>query len=461
MSRNRALSDPPAAERDQTKPYVAWQLYILGAMYLGYAAFMLCRNTLIASSAEMIQDPSLDLDKESFGYLMSWHSAGAIMGKLVTGPGADILGGRRMFLLALSATAMANVGFAFGSSFMTFAAFNFLGQFAKAGGWPAMTKLVGEWYPESRYGQVWSVISTSSRVGTIAAGLLLGFLLSLVSWRWVFIVSAVLTAGVVAVLFVVLKDRPGDVGLSLDGSGDRPEENDSGRLDSESDERQSVNATPEHPLDSMTLLQACGAFLRSGRCWAICFSLVFLTIVMDFLTFIPIYLSETSGMSPSTASMVGSCFPAGMFVALIANSYFYDRLSKRALIGVLGCLLLTSCVCVLSLWRIDLLPDAIRTPASIVSIFVLGFSISPAYYVPMSVFAVSYGGKHSGFLVAMIDVFGYGGALLFNLFGGSIAEHYGWTAFLSGLLAITILATLCMITFLTLDWRASQKPAVA
>ena len=181
--------------------FARWQVTVLAAMYVGYAAFMLCRNTLIASSAEMINDPSLQMDKESFGHLMSWHSAGAIMGKLVTGPGADLLGGRRMFLIALSLTAMANVGFAFGSSFFAFAAFNFFGQFAKAGGWPAMTKLVGSWYPESRYGQVWSVISTSSRVGTISAGLFLGYLLSLVSWRAVFVLSAVLTFGVVVALF--------------------------------------------------------------------------------------------------------------------------------------------------------------------------------------------------------------------------------------------------------------------
>ena len=69
-------------------------------MYIGYAAFMLCRNTLISCSVEIIQDPALGMNKESFGHLMSWHSAGAILGKLITGPGADLLGGRRMFLLA-------------------------------------------------------------------------------------------------------------------------------------------------------------------------------------------------------------------------------------------------------------------------------------------------------------------------------------------------------------------------
>ncbi len=426
--------------------FVRWQFTVLGAMYAGYAAFMLCRNTLIAASADLVSDPALQMDKESFGHLMSWHSAGAIMGKLVTGPGADWLGGRRMFLLALSLTAMANIGFAFGSSFAVFAAFNFLGQFAKAGGWPAMTKIVGQWFPEQRYGQVWSIISTSSRVGTIAAGLMLGYFLSLMDWRAVFLISALLTGGVVVLLAFFLKETPAQVGLLSLAAHDRTRPPD-----------QPPAAPPPHPFDSLSLLQVCGQFIRSGRFWAIGFSIIFLTIMMDFITFIPIYLSEALEISNSRASMAGSSFPAGMFTALLLTSFVYDRLSKRQLVWVLGGLLTASCVCVQVLWNLDQVPTTARAPVAVATIFLLGLAISPAYYVPMSVFAVRFGGQHSGFLVSLIDVFGYGGALLFNFFGGSIAQHYGWGVFLGGLLTIAILATLFMLTFLTLDWRATQE----
>ncbi len=98
-----------------------------------------------------------------------------------------------------------------------------------------------------------------------------------------------------------------------------------------------------------------------------------------------------------------------------------------------------------------------QVPAAIGLIFLMGFSLSPAYYIPMSVFSVSFGGKHGGFLVALIDVFGYAGAMLFNYFGGSIAEDYGWSVFLIGLLSIAVAALLSMTTFLTLDYRASRS----
>ena len=431
-------------------------------MYIGYAALMLCRNTLAACSVQMMQDPTLNIDEASYGHLMAWHSAGAIMGKLVTGPGADLLGGRRMFLLALSLTAIANVGFAFSSTFTLFAAFNFFGQAAKAGGWPAMVQLVRSWFPSTRYGQVWSVIATSSRVGTIAAGLLFGFLLTLLDWRSVFLVSAALTAVIVFALYFTLKEQPEDAGLPtlLDHEDElRSADESGGNESSASADTDTKTLAAQHALDQTTLWQACVTFAQSGRFWLIGFSIVFLTVCMDFVHFIPAYFAAELDFSAASSSAAGTAFPMGMFAALLITSFYYDRLSKLQLIGVIGCQLLFSVAAVLLLWRLDLVPESMQAEVAIITIFLLGLAISPAYYVPMSVFSVAFGGKHAGFLVAVIDIFGYAAAILFNYFGGTIAKDHGWPTFLSLLLAVTLLATICMVSFLTLDWRSTRSNA--
>ncbi len=92
-----------------------------------------------------------------------------------------------------------------------------------------------------------------------------------------------------------------------------------------------------------------------------------------------------------------------------------------------------------------------------ISIFVFGFSISPAYYIPMSVFSIAFGGKHSGFLIALIDVFGYAGAFVFNFFGGSIAQHYGWPVFLGLLLTVAVLALVTLTVFLHLEHKSEKR----
>ena len=435
---DQTIELPPADNDSRYK----WQITMLLTMYVGYAAFMLCRNTLGAASAAMIEDPALAMNTASYGRLMSWHSAGAIVGKLVTGIGADLMGGRRMFLIALALTAVANIGFAMSTSLTSMGVFNFLGQFFKAGGWPAMTKLVAEWYPQKKYGQVWSIISTSSRVGTICAGLLLGFLIGVMPWRVVFVVSAVFTLFVVVGAFFLLKNGPQSVGLTPLSDLEKA---DPGAVD-----------RVGHPFDDLKIGAVCYRFVASARFWLICASIGFLTILMDFINFIPIYLSEVLSIAANKASMAGSAFPTGMFVALVATSFVYDKISKRQLIYVLGGLLTLSCLCVVALWNLGDLPigESMRLPVSMGLIFVFGFAISPAYYIPMSIFAVRFGGKHAGFLVALIDVCGYSGSWLFNFFGGSIAEEHGWSVFLIGLLSITIAATLSMVSFLTLDYRA-------
>jgi OPA family sugar phosphate sensor protein UhpC-like MFS transporter len=93
----------------------------------------------------------------------------------------------------------------------------------------------------------------------------------------------------------------------------------------------------------------------------------------------------------------------------------------------------------------------------VIPIFLFGFSISPAYYIPMSVFSIAFGGKHSGFLIALVDVFGYTGAFLFNFFGGSIAQNQGWPTFLASLLAVAILALVTLTMFLHLEYKSAKK----
>lgn len=423
-----------------------WEIIIMAAMYVGYAALMLCRNTLITASPTMISEGFLD--KAKYGRLMTWHSAGAIAGKMVTGVGADRIGGRRMFLLALALTAAANAAFGIPTSLLLLGILNFLGQFFKAGGWPAMAKIIGEWYSKKKHGRIWSIISTSSRVGTIAAGLAVGFLLSLVSWRAVFAFSALVTGFVVILVWFWLKERPDDVGLS-------PPENEAPQ-----DEGHDQNHEREpHPLDGTTLPRACLVFARTLRVWLICLSLMFLTILMDFIIFIPIYLNETLGIDPGKAGMAASIFPVGMFMALLATSVLYDRFSKRQLVSVLGGLLGMSCLCVLLLWNLgDLhLPPRMNLPVAMATLFVLGFTVSPAYYIPMSVFSIAFGGKHSGFLIALIDVFGYVGSMVFTFFGGSVAKDFGWPVFLTVLLTITVLAFVTVTAFLYMDYRATSR----
>ncbi len=419
-----------------------WELIILGCMYLGYVAFMVCRNTAIVASPEMIADPALGMDEESYGRLMAFHSAGGVTGKVLTGVMVDRWGGRAIFLLMLALTALTTAGFALVTKFPALAAFNLTGQAAKSGGWPAMTAIIRDWYSPEKHGRVWGIISTSSRVGVMTATLGLGHLLTVgVPWRSLFWISTAFAGAALLLGWFFLRSGPKDVGLTPPVASDlKPEE------------------AADHPLTGVPFDEALGKFARTRRVWLICAAMVFTTMMMDFLNFIPLYLTQSLDLSSGAAGKAGTAFPAGMFIAVLSAGFLYDKLTTGQRTFAIGGLLGTGLLSVYVLysmpaWGLD--PESAYW-ASLLAIFWFGVAVAPAYYLPMSIFSISFGGPFCGFLVCFFDIFGYLGAFVFNFTGGTVIKLYGWPGFLTGLSTVTLAATAVMIAFLHLEHRAAQ-----
>lgn len=428
--------DPETARRR-----LRWELRILGCMYAGYMGFILSRTAIYVASPAMVGDPALGLTKTMFGAVLGWGTAGMVTGKLLSGAVADRLGGRTVFLLALSTTAAAACAFGLAGGFALFCFLNFTMLLAAAAGWPAMSKLIAAWYEPGRYGKVWGVISTSSRLSSVLSTLLLGALLRRLSWAGVFLSAGAIAGAVAAVVFVFLKGRPADAGLpppraSADG------------------------AAAAHPLDEAALGEALLHFARSGRVWLICVSLMCTTVLMEVIGFLPLYLKETLAISPAQAAAASSVFPAGCLVALIAGGYLYDRVSRAGRAPLLGGLLGVSALCLAALFAMGRVPPAPATAfgATAVILFLYGLTVAPAYYLPMSVFSIEFGGRRCGVLIGLIDAAGYAAAMLYQFGGGAIIDRPGgWQDMLGLLMATAVLAAAATVWFARRD--AAAHPA--
>ena len=105
---------------DEARRRLRWELVILAGMYVGYMGFILCRTAIYVVSPAMVEDPALGLSKTMFGAILGWGTAGMVTGKLLSGAVADKLGGRRVFLLALSTTAASAAAFGVAGRFGLF-----------------------------------------------------------------------------------------------------------------------------------------------------------------------------------------------------------------------------------------------------------------------------------------------------------------------------------------------------
>ena len=423
---------------------IHWDFIIGGSMCLGYAALMLCRTTVGVAGPAMLLDTDIELTLTAFGAILGWGMAGNLLGKLTHGVLADKFGGRKIFVLAICVAATAICSFGMVSERSSFFLFYFLTLFAKSAGWPAMANLIKVWFAKQTHGRTWGIISTSSRASAVGATLLLSSLLLIVSWRGLFFVAAAITVIVFAVLAKLLKGAPSELSLSLP---DNPEIGSpmSGR-------------TQVHPLDELKTFEALAVFFRSPRFWLISISLMGLAVLFEFQVFIPIYLSESFGLSPAQAGTASSIFPLGCLIGVFAGGFVYDKVSKKALTATLGGMSGLGFLCLtllLMLSNIDLNPR-LELMLTIGTIFVFGCAISPAYYLPMSVFSIKYGGRHCGLLIGLIDAIGYTGAMVFDFVGGSVADQQGgWQSFLTILVLVSLTVTVTMTLFLYLDFRHS------
>jgi len=391
-------------------------------MYFGYAMFMVLRMVPSVVGPAMLEDPALDLDEAALIRIFALGTLGALVGKFLGGYAADKFGGKLTFTVGLLMSAVFIGFFAASSEVRLFQLTFIFALMAKSVGWPSMAKIIGNWFQPDESGRVWVVLSTSSRVGALAATLGLGALLSYMPWRAMLVIAAVVGVVTVVCFAFVLKERPEDQEIAT------------------SDEPDDSNRRP-HPLDNTTLPAALAQFARSRQFWLIVGSLMGLTILMDFLLMVPMYLHKTLALSVSQASMASSAFPFGSLISVLAGGYVFDKLSRDSTGWVMGVLLTlaTGCIAVLLLMpRFGMTHESL-TYLSLVLLFLFGLCVSPCYYIPMSVFSMEFGGPHSGFLIALLDAIAFGASFIFYFFiGADAVAEVGWNLFLSVLLAISI-----------------------
>ena len=88
------------------------------------------------------------------------------------------------------------------------------------------------------------------------------------------------------------------------------------------------------------------------------------------------------------------------------------------------------------------------------AIMIYGLMIAPCYLIPMSVFSLDFGGKHCGVLVGIIDAAGYLASMIFEFWGGAVADRIdGWQQFLCIILNVSIIGTITLVLFLFIDHR--------
>jgi sugar phosphate permease len=179
-------------DEKQTPRLRRWQALTVTLLVIGYAGYYLCRSNFSVALPLIIDDlvaSGWDANgaKVSLGALASLGVLAYAIGKFLSGGLADLLGGRRAFLLGTAGAACCTALFALGGGFPVFTLSWILNRLLQSTGWPGVVKLAARWLSFSSYGAAMGFISLSYLFGDAAARRFMGWLIEHgIGWRGVF-----------------------------------------------------------------------------------------------------------------------------------------------------------------------------------------------------------------------------------------------------------------------------------
>jgi sugar phosphate permease len=375
-------------------------------LLVGYGGYYLCRANL-GVAAPLLQS-ELHLDKVQIGAIGGMATLAYALGKFTLGPVADLLGGKRVFLLGMAGAVVCNLAFGASSSLPLFIGFWVLNRFAQSIGWMGLVQLVSRWYDPRQYGVTMALLSLSFLVGDVAArGLGAGLLGLGAGWRALFFVPA----AVVTVFMLVARFTLRAPGRTAEGSGEA------------SDVATDGDGAAGRLREIFLVLSRSWGFWMSC---ALSFLLTFLRTV--FLDWTVLFLVE-NGTSTWKAALQSAIFPMTGAAGTLLAGWFSDRISGGRR-GPVAALMLGFLVAALS--GLALLGTQ-STAVALVCIGASGFLLLGPYSLLAGCLALDYGGKRAAATAAGInDGVGYLGGSASGLVLGGVVQSYGWrSAFLS------------------------------
>jgi len=392
-----------------------WRTSTFWVMLVGYMGYYLCRKNL--SAAFPLLSESFGYSNAQLGLIALYSEIAYALGKLVNGPLADRIGGRRIFLIGMVGAIFSNVWFGFCGQLGWFIVSWCVCRYFLSAGWGGIVKTIGAWYEPERNGTVMGLISVNFQFGGVLAVLFAGWLVSRgASWPALFWYPA----GVLVLVFIwsALASRatPQDVvpGTTFG----------QGALEHRSIARLEEAETGGAPLPARKIaarLLRLGVFRQ-----LLLFSFLTTMLRSTFFFWTPKFLSDI-GMGNTNAILKSALFPFLGALGTVLLGWYTDRYARRGDRARAMWILLTLLVaCLLGIAA--LAPGRLRHANLIVALTGLsGFFLLGPYSMSSGCLTLDIAGSRgAGTASGLIDGVGYLGGALAGWGAGALSDTLGW-----------------------------------
>lgn len=394
----------------------SWQARVFAATWLAYAAYYFSRKPFYA--AKPLLERELGWDTGTLGMLGAVYLIAYTVGQFAAGGIGSRRGPRFLLVAGMFVTAGANLLLGFTESLWAFALFMGLNGLAQATGWAGGVGTMASWFKREQRGTVMGFWATNFQVGGVVATGLAAYMLKTYGLGWGFMAGSWVTLFAWAVVLFWQRDRPEDVGLSLDDAAEHAE-------DSGADEAEGVWSGQ--------------LIVNIGLIGAFYFFVKFIRYAL--WSWAPYLLNTEYGLDIDDAGYLSVVFDAAGIAGVIVAGFVSDRLfrGKRSVVSILFLLAMVgSCALLATLGRSELLWFGL-------SLGLIGFSLYGPDALMSGAGAMDVGSKRQAVAAAgIINGMGSCGAVLQEFALGAVLESSGSSTVFAILLLSAVLAVVCL-----------------
>jgi sugar phosphate permease len=381
--------------------YHRWKWRVLLVFSVFYMFVYLGRFNFGLVIPLLIED--LHITRTEAGFITMAMMWGFGLGDLFHGRLSEHFGFRLWVLLGAALTALFNWITSFGVSVLTLIIPWGVNGFVNAMCWSPGIALISQWWPRRERGKAMGMVSTAAGIAMLLVWGITGWAVGEWGWRAAFRYPLLLTFGMGVLFWLLVRDRPADLGLP------------------EYLEEDKVSAEAESV--SLEDLQGFGPYKKLFTNWRflIACHITGLNNIVRYglLTWLPLYYTEAGGFDIKSVVAVTVAYPLGvacgpLLGGIISDRVFHGRRSPMIIISSL----LTAFV----LTAIIFSPPG-HFLLGVILLLLGGFTLALA---PIGALAVDLAGRRmSGTASGVLDAHGY-------LYAGFQAILIGWFLDISG-----------------------------
>jgi len=403
--------------------YTKRQISLLITLFVAYTAAYISRTNL-SPALDAIQS-DFGLTAAQVGLLPTFFAIPYALGQVVNGTLADHFRPRNFITLGLVGSALINILFSLAPSYPLLIVLWCLNGCFQSMIWTPIVRIMATEYQDSIRPRAMFAVSMTLIVGYLVAWAISGFLTSMVSWRWAFRTSGLVTGILGIGCFLAL-------GNTQNASGaDKPKV-----------------VEPKSRVSAVQLVFGTDLFMLLLGC-------VFNGYVRDsIMNWAPKMLVDTQGIDLSSALGIVLIIPIINFLGIQFGKLVFRKLSnkvRKSCAWMLGLCAAFSFVLTIGYQVSPLLCTVLLGLCSAMS-----YGINPLLtsFLPMDYHSLGRVGMAAGLIDALI----YVGSAFSGTFAGMIYDHLGWSAVFASWTILSVVGVATILLALRKKWAVGEKP---